>query len=78
MTLFVGFYQNPHRHKRFVELLWQELGDIIFSRNFVNNSVKADELTLGAIKEEGKYLLIMYNDVPTVRGKPNNCSITPN
>uniref|UniRef100_A0A182T0N1 Phosphatidylinositol-specific phospholipase C X domain-containing protein n=1 Tax=Anopheles maculatus TaxID=74869 RepID=A0A182T0N1_9DIPT len=73
----LGFHNNPEQHEALLALLDQELGDLVYRRQFLASdeveTLDADgesyNLTLGDMRREGKYILITYNHEASLNGK---------
>lgn len=56
-----GFYNHPHRHIELINLIESQLGDVIFRKNMTNIEASYN-LTMNMMKNEGKMLLVTYNE----------------
>lgn len=65
---FQGFYNYPNRHSLLIRLLEIEFGDIAYARP-VNDTMNSGDLTINKMRQEGKHLIILYNDVKAARSK---------
>uniref|UniRef100_A0A182ISQ1 Phosphatidylinositol-specific phospholipase C X domain-containing protein n=1 Tax=Anopheles atroparvus TaxID=41427 RepID=A0A182ISQ1_ANOAO len=68
----LGFHNHPEQHAVLLALLEQELGDLVYRRQFLpaeqddegeerGTDGESYHLTIGDMRREGKYILITYN-----------------
>lgn len=72
-----GFYNNPNRHFALVRVLRSVLGDIAYARPS-NEMLDSGDLTLNEMRQEGKHLIILYNDANAVKSEYSWCAFSEN